>query len=846
MSTFALDVGSSNADIVTAINYAISNLGTGVTTSGNVGANVVYVNTTTGQITSNSSGTIGYLYGFVNVKYANSATGSSGFSSNCRLSNYYGVHNTTDGSISSNPVDYNWFQVTGGFGTTKGLYYQNVGGYQAKFSANAVAPNQYYTPVRDNTAIALLTLAPSIVTSNTIQAGAVTNVSIASNTIQGNNIQSGTITGNLIAANTIVGTSIIAQTVYGNAIIANTLNANTIQANTFQANTINGNSIVAGSITADKLAANTIIVANSIQSSNAIFGNTSSPGYWLDSTTGNVRMGGNVSIGANLTVAGLITAGGLIANTVQTNNLINNSVTQVLTYQTEFGSQQVTPVANSAARSIWPLNSRGVALSGTITPTSNGSIGGSSIKINYSAFISSTTNSQYNLMELWKYNAGQTYPNYTLSFRKLRSLWPQINSSVWPLSNTPLGLNVSAGVGTNGANVICTNGSTYTVTNTGSSTAQNSLIGYYTTNVGNTAVDTYNLFNGGVATSPQMLIYDSEYIAWTANNIIRPVISVGSSGTIMRTTDASYLSGTAENTPVITDLYGVAVNMPPMDTTALPFSGNTRTNVIAVAVGANGVILRDVRTYNSSGTLTSGGNWTLQTSGVTNNLNSVSYNLLGAQQGTMQFVAVGDGGAILNSPDGITWTKQNYYTSAGYFANQTNLHDIAYCSDVNGNNWYAIGENGLVLTKDINLSTATIWNTITTYTTRNFYSALNPLNRNVSSPNDEVYVGDEIIHTPGPNSGGTIWPYLGNASFTSNGYQRLQFLGSYPDLTGNALPPAGQQIANNQNVSSVFLDTNYSANVTQTYFLVVGNMNNMSSSQVYTANPTLTLTEQKR
>jgi hypothetical protein len=327
MSTFALDIGSSNADVITAINYAIANLGTGVTTSGNVGANVVYVNTTTGQITSNASGTIGYLYGFVNVKYANSATGSSGFTSNCSLANYYGVHNTTDGTISNNPVDYNWFQVTGGFGTTKGLYYQNVGGYQAKFSAASVAPSQYYTPVIDNTAIALLTLANSVVTSNSIQPGAVTNVSIASNTIRGNNIQIGTLTGNLIAANTIVGTSIIAQTVYGNAIIANTLNANTIQANTFQANTINGDSIVAGSITATQLQANLLTVGN-IVSIGSTLNDPNAPGYWLNNTTGNVRFGGNVSVGQNLYVSGLINNGNLQANTVTTTTIVNQSVSQ--------------------------------------------------------------------------------------------------------------------------------------------------------------------------------------------------------------------------------------------------------------------------------------------------------------------------------------------------------------------------------------------------------------------------------------------------------------------------------------------------------------------------------------
>ena len=697
-------------------------------------------------------------------------------------------------------------------------------------------------------------IAANTITGNTIQVGTLTGNLIAANTITGNTIQVGTLTGNLIAANTITGNKIqantitgnliVANTIYGNAIIANTLNANTIQANTFQANSINSSSIVAGSITTLQLAANTIIVANSIQSSNAIFGNTSSPGYWLDSTTGNVRMGGNVSIGANLIVAGLITASGLIANTVQTNNLINNSVTQVLTYQTEFGLQQVTPVSNSSARSIWPVDTRGTALSGTIIPQSNGSVGGSSIKVNYSAYISSQSNPQYNLMELWKYTAGSTQNNYINSFKKMRSLWPLVNSSLWPLTSTPIGKDIVYGVGTNGCYLtnIPTSGNTYSVGTAYGTNTNQALVGYYTTNAANTAVATSNVFIGGLATSPQMIINDSTYIAWTTNNTIRPVINVGSSGTIMGTTDANYYSGTAENTPVIVNLHGVAVNMPPMDTTAVPFSGNTRTNVIAVAVGDNGTILRDVRSYNSTtGALTSGGTWTQVTSGVTNNLRAVSYNLIADGQYTMSFVAVGDGGCILSSTDGLTWTKQNYYTIAGYFANSNiDLYDIGY--DYSNGQWNAVGINGVVLWNTGALSTASVWTSLTTYTTRNSYTALNNINRAGAF----VWAGDEIIHTYGPNSGATTWPYYGSPSFTSNGYQRLQFLGSYPNLTANSLPANSQQIANNQVVSSVYVDTDYSANVTQTYYLVVGNMNSMSNANVYTANPTITITEQKR
>ena len=169
MSNFALDTSSPLGDIVGSLNYALANLGTFdaniVSNIANVvvtNANVVTANTTTGQLSSRLSGTISYLYNYVNVKYANSATGSSGFSSNCTSSNYYGTHNTTDGTISSNPTDYNWKQVTGGFGTTKGLYYTTAGGGQVYFAASSSPISSFYQPVLDNTPILLQSLANSL------------------------------------------------------------------------------------------------------------------------------------------------------------------------------------------------------------------------------------------------------------------------------------------------------------------------------------------------------------------------------------------------------------------------------------------------------------------------------------------------------------------------------------------------------------------------------------------------------------------------------------------------------------------------------------------------------------
>lgn len=158
MGTFALDVNSNQQDIISGLNYALANLGTGLGTDGNV----LTANLTTGEITTTSTNSggyssttvVSYLYRYMDVKYANTSTGSSGFSGNCTLANYYGLRNTSNTAISSNPADYIWYQVTGGFGTTKALFYQTIGGRQIAFFAGNSAPNQY-VPVIDDTPIDL-------------------------------------------------------------------------------------------------------------------------------------------------------------------------------------------------------------------------------------------------------------------------------------------------------------------------------------------------------------------------------------------------------------------------------------------------------------------------------------------------------------------------------------------------------------------------------------------------------------------------------------------------------------------------------------------------------------------
>jgi hypothetical protein len=75
----------------------------------------------------------------------------------------------------------------------------------------------------------------------------------------------------------------------------------------------------------------------------------------------------------------------------------------------------------------------------------------------------------------------------------------------------------------------------------------------------------------------------------------------------------------------------------------------------------------------------SGTTWSCPLSGISNNLNSVTY-------GSGQYVAAGDSGTILNSPDGINWALD----LSGTINN--------FNSVINGNSQFvAVGDNGTIL-----------------------------------------------------------------------------------------------------------------------------------------------------
>lgn len=128
---FFLDGNPTQSEVSEAVNYLLSNFSAGVTSDPN-----------TGQITApNGGGIIGYLYQYMAVKYADSFDGSVNFSNSPTGRSYFGLRNSNDASESSNYADYIWYQATGGFGSTKYLWYITTGARSIQFAVATAAPD---------------------------------------------------------------------------------------------------------------------------------------------------------------------------------------------------------------------------------------------------------------------------------------------------------------------------------------------------------------------------------------------------------------------------------------------------------------------------------------------------------------------------------------------------------------------------------------------------------------------------------------------------------------------------------------------------------------------------------
>jgi hypothetical protein len=133
---FALTNNPELSEVSEAINYLLANFGA------NIAADPV-----SGEITGPTGIVIAYLYKYLAVKYADSADGSLNFSDSPTNRGYYGLRNTNDSTESTNPADYIWNKVAGGFGTTNFLFYQTNGGRQVEFFVGTTAPNSYFIAV---------------------------------------------------------------------------------------------------------------------------------------------------------------------------------------------------------------------------------------------------------------------------------------------------------------------------------------------------------------------------------------------------------------------------------------------------------------------------------------------------------------------------------------------------------------------------------------------------------------------------------------------------------------------------------------------------------------------------
>jgi len=133
---FFVDGNPTPSEVSEAINYILANLSSQTPP----GQYVVNNDPTTGFI-SNTVGTLlQYQYRYLDVKYADNTAGLN-FTDNPYGRLYFGIYNTDTVTESTNPAQYTWFQVTGGFGATKTLWVVTAGGRHATFAASQEAPD---------------------------------------------------------------------------------------------------------------------------------------------------------------------------------------------------------------------------------------------------------------------------------------------------------------------------------------------------------------------------------------------------------------------------------------------------------------------------------------------------------------------------------------------------------------------------------------------------------------------------------------------------------------------------------------------------------------------------------
>jgi hypothetical protein len=292
---FALTNDPSQADISEAINYLLANFGPNLSADPN-----------TGQITGPSGIVIAYLYRYLSVKYADSFDGSLNFSNSPTGRGYYGVNNSNTNTESTNPADYIWFKVAGGFGTTKFLFYQCTGGRSINFIIATTAPNSSY--IQD----AGIAIDLDIITSGATANSATTAFLVQSQSspapsgfplyTSGNTLPSG-----WSATLGTVATGQVAWYSFGQ------YNGSSVAVNGIPANSTYWSTPVAASVFQDIMSDNWVSGGGSVPPTYGVPSSYSSTGYYISRSTGNVYFNngifrGNIT-GASGTFTGTVQSG---------------------------------------------------------------------------------------------------------------------------------------------------------------------------------------------------------------------------------------------------------------------------------------------------------------------------------------------------------------------------------------------------------------------------------------------------------------------------------------------------------------------------------------------------------
>jgi hypothetical protein len=329
---------------------------------------------------------------------------------------YFGVYNSNIATPSTNPAEYVWREVAGGFGTTKDIYYSSIGGRQIQFAAANTAPSSNFVISVANVAIdldvittaaglpgergpvvmaAVLTTAdpttasPSTLTGwfSSSRSSLTPPVGTGLTPVVGDTALFTYPVSGVSAAyeyNGSVWVSVTGQVISGRTIVDNTLNGvavidDTLNGSAVVVNSLAGTKLIFSSVTGDKIVANTI-TGNTIQvgtlTGNLIAANT---------ITGNTIQVGTLT--GNLIAANTITSNNIAANTIVANNIAGGTITadklaaNVLIANTVVSTGAT--IGNFASPGFWLQGSTGnarfgntVSIGNSLTIGNNASIGG--------------------------------------------------------------------------------------------------------------------------------------------------------------------------------------------------------------------------------------------------------------------------------------------------------------------------------------------------------------------------------------------------------------------------------------------------------------------------------------